>query len=95
MYDDKYMDYRTAYPKLAGLDAAALKKRNRELESQLKAWRSQSESLQKTLNGMASSGLPPAELLNQLGGLLQGVTDREQEMAAITAFMEEIENGAR
>ncbi len=95
VYDDKYMDYRTAYPQLAGLDAAALKKRNRELESQLKASRSRSESLQKTLNGMASSGMPPVEFLNELRGAYERVQATEEEMAAITVFMEEVENGAQ
>ncbi len=37
VYDDKYMDYRTSWPKLAGLDAVVLRRRRKARESQLEA----------------------------------------------------------
>lgn len=93
MYDDKYMDYRASYPQLAGLDAAALRTRMRALDSQFKAQRVRSEQLGKTLNGFASSGSLTSDLYNELGGLYQGMQATEEEMAAITAFMEELDGG--
>ncbi|MHA6896572.1 hypothetical protein ACQUJT_21220 [Ralstonia pseudosolanacearum] len=93
VYDDKYMDYRASHPQLAGLDAAALRTRMRALDSQFKAQRVRSEQLGKTLNGFASSGSLPSDLYNELGGLYQGMQATEDEMAAITAFMEELDGG--
>ncbi|MEF9388479.1 hypothetical protein V4890_23095 [Ralstonia solanacearum species complex bacterium KE056] len=93
VYDDKYMDYRASYPPLAGLDAAALRTRMKALDSQFKAQRVRSEQLGKTLNGFASSGSLPSDLYNELGGLYQGMQATEEEMAAITAFMEELDGG--
>lgn len=93
VYGDKYMDYRTAYPQLASLDATALKRRMKALESQFKQMRSRSEELGKTLNDMASSGMPPPDMVNEMGGLYQGMQATEEEMAAVTAFMEDLDAG--
>ena len=91
VYGDKYMDYRAAFPQLAGQDAATLRRRMKSLESQLKQMRSRSEELGKTLSGMGSTGMPPQDMLNEWGGLNQGIQATEEEMAAITAFMEELD----
>ncbi|CAJ0681955.1 T6SS phospholipase effector Tle1-like catalytic domain-containing protein [Ralstonia mannitolilytica] len=93
VYSDKYMDYRAEFPQLAGQDAAALKRRMKTLESQFKQMRSRSEELDKVLNSIGSSGMPPQDMLNEIGGLSQGMKAAEEEMAAITAFMEELEGG--
>ncbi|CAJ0807426.1 hypothetical protein LMG19083_04561 [Ralstonia psammae] len=93
VYGDKYMDYRTAYPELASLDATALKRRMKALESQFKQMRSRSEELGKTLNDIASSGMPPPDMVNEMGGLYQGMLATEEEMAAVTAFMEDLDAG--
>ncbi|WP_316856147.1 hypothetical protein [Ralstonia mannitolilytica] len=87
------MDYRAEFPQLAGQDAAALKRRMKTLESQFKQMRSRSEELGKVLNSIGSSGMPPQDMLNEIGGLSQGMKAAEEEMAAITAFMEELEGG--
>ncbi|QUP56219.1 DUF2235 domain-containing protein (plasmid) [Ralstonia syzygii] len=93
VYDDKYMDYRAAYPQLAGLDASALKQRMKALDSQFKQQRARSEAVGKALGQMASSGSVPQDLYIEFGGLQQGLLATEEEMAAITAFMEDLDSG--
>ncbi|SOY41339.1 Conserved hypothethical protein [Cupriavidus taiwanensis] len=92
VYDDKYMDYRANFPQLAGLDASALKRRMQELEPQLKLARSRSEALNRTLSDSARYGSIPQDLYNDLAGQFRLVQAIEEEMAAITAFMEERAN---
>lgn len=91
VYDDKYMDHRTSFPQLAGLDAVALKRRMKTLDSQYKQLRMRSEELGKTLNSFGSSGMPPPDMMNEMGGLHQSMQATEEEMNAITAFMEELD----
>ncbi|MDK3021619.1 DUF2235 domain-containing protein [Cupriavidus taiwanensis] len=92
VYDDKYMDYRANFPQLAGLDASALKRRMHELEPQLKLARSRSEALNRTLSDSARYGSIPQDLYNDLAGQFRLAQAIEEEMAAITAFMEERAN---
>ncbi|SPA10716.1 conserved hypothetical protein [Cupriavidus taiwanensis] len=89
VYDDRYMDYRASFPLLAGLDANALENRMKELEPQLKQARSRSDSLSRTLSSSASSGTIPQNLYNDWAGQMRLAQAIEEEMAAITAFMEE------
>ncbi|AMR76492.1 T6SS phospholipase effector Tle1-like catalytic domain-containing protein [Cupriavidus nantongensis] len=89
VYDDKYMDYRANFPQLAGLDASALKRRMKELEPQLKLTRSRSEALNRTLSSSARYGSVSQDLYNDLAGQFRLAQAIEEEMAAITAFMEE------
>lgn len=42
---------------------------------------------------MASSGSVPQDLYIEFGGLQQGLLATEEEMAAITAFMEDLDSG--
>lgn len=94
VYGDKYMDYRTGYPQLAKLQAPELKARMRQLETNLKGQRGRSEELGKTLSRYASSGSLPPDLYNELGGLYGAMQKTEEEMAAITAFMEDLDETA-
>ncbi|NOV25996.1 hypothetical protein E5S69_21065 [Cupriavidus necator] len=89
VYDDRYMDYRGNFPQLAGLDAAALKSRMKQLEPQLKLARSRSEALNRTLSSSARYGSVSQDLYNDLAGQFRLAQAIEEEMAAITAFMEE------
>lgn len=91
VYGDKYMDYRAAFPSLAGLNASALRKRMKELESQHKQLKARSEEVGKILNRMASSGSISQDDYIEWGQLNQGMLATEEEMAAITAFMEELD----
>lgn len=92
VYNDKYMDYRANFPQLAGLDASALKRRMKELEPQLKQARSRSEALSQTLSSSARYGSISQDLYNDLAGQFRLTQAIEEEMAAITAFMEERAN---
>ncbi|SOZ51279.1 Conserved hypothethical protein [Cupriavidus taiwanensis] len=92
VYDDRYMDYRASFPQLAGLDAAALKSRMKQLEPQLKLARSRSEALNRTLSSSARYGSVSQDLYNDLAGQFRLAQAIEEEMAAITAFMEERAN---
>ena len=92
VYDDKYMDHRASFPQLAGLDAVALMRRMKTLDSQYKQLRLRSEELGKTLNSFGSSGMPPQDMMNEMAGLHQSMQATEEEMNAITAFMEELDS---
>lgn len=92
VYDDKYMDFRAAYPKLAELDASGLKRRMKTLQAQKKQVDARSNEITKSLNSFASSGTMPQDLYLEYGGLLQQSQAIDEEMNAITAFMEERDN---